>query len=88
MDDADIDGFNLAYAVTPGTFEDFIEFVVPELQRRGRYWTEYDKGSTVRERLYGVGQKRVRDDHPAARYRRELQARRAERDAKAAAPVA
>jgi hypothetical protein len=33
-------GFNLAYAVTPGTFADFIEYVVPELQKRGRYWQD------------------------------------------------
>ncbi|SEB60930.1 FMN-dependent oxidoreductase, nitrilotriacetate monooxygenase family [Paramicrobacterium humi] len=82
MDDADIDGFNLAYAITPGTFEEFIELVVPELQRRGRYWDDYDEGTTLREKLYGVGQKRVRDDHPAATYRRELEARAAEREAK------
>jgi FMN-dependent oxidoreductase (nitrilotriacetate monooxygenase family) len=35
-DEADVDGFNLAHVVTPGTFEDFIEHVVPELRRRGR----------------------------------------------------
>lgn len=69
-DEADIDGFNIAYAVTPGTFEDFIEFVVPELQARGRYWTDYDESTTARERLYGADQRRVRDDHPAAKYRR------------------
>lgn len=74
IDDADIDGFNLAYAVTPGTFVDFAEFVVPELQRRGRYWNDYDESTTVRERLYGVGHKRVRDDHPAAVHRRKLEA--------------
>ena len=70
IDEADIDGFNLAYAITPGTFEDFIEYVVPELQRRGRYWNDYDESTTTRELLYGPGQRRVRDDHPAARYRR------------------
>src|SRR5207237_8701519 len=32
-----IDGFNLAYAVTPESFEDFVELVIPELQRRGVY---------------------------------------------------
>ncbi|MCU1437644.1 MAG: hypothetical protein JWP66_731 [Naasia sp.] len=69
IDDADIDGFNLAYAITPGSFEDFIEFIVPELQARGRYWDDYDEASTLRERLYGVGQARVREDHPAAKYR-------------------
>lgn len=75
IDDADIDGFNLAYATTPGTFVDFIDLVVPELQRRGRYWQDYDKGSTLRERIYEPGQQRVREDHPAAVYRRELRAR-------------
>lgn len=72
MDDADIDGFNLAYATTPGTFEDFIEYVVPELQRRGRYWEDYDDGATLRERVYEPGQRHVRDDHPAAVYRRAI----------------
>jgi FMN-dependent oxidoreductase (nitrilotriacetate monooxygenase family) len=71
IDEADIDGFNLAYAVTPGTFVDFIDLVVPELRRRGRYWEDYDEGTTLRERLYEPGQARVRDDHPAARYRRQ-----------------
>ena len=83
MEEADIDGFNLAYAVTPGTFEDFIKHVVPELQRRGRYWEDYDDGDTLRERLYGPGQQHVRDDHPAAEYRRQLRAR-----AQSAAPPA
>jgi long-chain alkane monooxygenase len=60
IDDADIDGFNLAYAITPGTFADFIEYVVPELQKRGRYWEDYDASTTTREMLYGPGQKRTR----------------------------
>ena len=70
MDEADIDGFNLAYAVTPGTFEEFIDLVVPELQQRGRYWKDYDDSTTLRERLYKPGESLVRDDHPAAAYRR------------------
>ncbi|NWA02694.1 LLM class flavin-dependent oxidoreductase [Pseudomonas gingeri] len=70
MDEADIDGFNLAYAVTPGTFEEFVDLVVPELQCRGRYWLDYDDSDTLRERLYEPGQSRVRADHPAAAYRR------------------
>ncbi|MFV8054786.1 LLM class flavin-dependent oxidoreductase [Mycobacterium sp. 48b] len=75
IDDADIDGFNLTYATTPGTFVDFIDLVVPELQQRGRYWDDYDEGTTLREKLYGPGQKRVREDHPAAVHRRSLQHR-------------
>src|SRR5437660_12384733 len=35
VEDTDVDGFNLAYAVMPETFADFVDLVVPELQRRG-----------------------------------------------------
>ncbi len=34
-------GFMLAAAYTPGCFEEFVDFVVPELQRRGRLRTQY-----------------------------------------------
>lgn len=68
VDEGEIDGFNFAYAITPGSFEDLVEFIVPELQRRGRAQTEY-AGSTLRESLYGAGHARVADTHPAARYR-------------------
>ncbi|MEV7649052.1 LLM class flavin-dependent oxidoreductase [Arthrobacter sp. NPDC089319] len=81
IDDADIDGFNIAYVTTPGTFEDFIEHVVPELQARGRYWTDYDESNTLRERIYEPGQNRVREDHPAAVYRRQLGDKAAAREA-------
>ncbi len=66
-DESGVDGFNFAYAVSPGTFEDLVEHVVPELQSRGRMRTSYP-GSTLRESLYGSGQKRLRHDHPAFRY--------------------
>lgn len=69
IDEADIDGFNLAYAITPGTFESFIKYVVPELQNRGRYWLDYDDSETLRETLYGIGQKCLPDDHPASKYK-------------------
>lgn len=52
-DDLDIDGFNLTAVVSPGTFEDFAAHVVPELQRRGRYWLDYPDG-TLRERMFGT----------------------------------
>ena len=67
VDIADIDGFNLAYAITPGTFEDLVALVVPELRRRGLLPDAYE-GETLRETLYGKGQVRFRDDHPGARY--------------------
>ena len=62
-----IDGFNLAYAVTPGTFEDVVEFVVPELQRRGVYPTEYAEG-TLRNKLFGAGD-RLPENHHGSRFR-------------------
>ena len=54
VEETDVDGFNLAYAITPGTFEDVVEFIVPELQRRGVYQTEYTPG-TLRQKLHGRG---------------------------------
>jgi alkanesulfonate monooxygenase len=68
VDETDVDGFNLAYAVTPETFTDFVDLVVPELQRRGRYKLDYASG-TLREKLYGPGRARLGSDHPAARFR-------------------
>ncbi|QYN38330.1 LLM class flavin-dependent oxidoreductase [Pseudonocardia sp. DSM 110487] len=64
---ADVDGFNLAYAITPGTFVDLVELVVPELRRR-RLLPEHYAGRTLREELYGPGQVRLREDHPGARF--------------------
>jgi alkanesulfonate monooxygenase len=63
----DIDGFNLAFAVRPETMEDVVDFVVPELQRRGRYRQDYPEG-TLRERLFGQGA-RLTAPHPGAAYR-------------------
>lgn len=67
VEETDVDGFNLAYAVTPETFEDVVELLVPELQRRGRYPREYRPG-TLREKLFGDGP-RLSAPHPGARYR-------------------
>ena len=66
--DTGLDGFNLRQFLTPGTAEDFIEHVVPELQRRGLYRTSYQE-STFRERLFGAGNTRLFDEHHGARYR-------------------
>src|SRR6185436_7417952 len=44
------DGFNVTPATLPGGAEDFVDFVVPELQRRGLFRTEYE-GRTLRENL-------------------------------------
>jgi alkanesulfonate monooxygenase len=68
VNETDIDGFNLCYAVTPETFRDVVDLLVPELQRRGVYKREYSEG-TLREKFYGKGRARLPDNHPAARYR-------------------
>lgn len=65
--DTDVDGFNLAYAITPGTFEDIVEFVIPELRARGAYPEQYLPG-TLRQKLHGRGD-RLPDDHRGALYR-------------------
>jgi long-chain alkane monooxygenase len=65
----DIDGFNLSYAITPRSYEDFADFIVPELQRRGRYKQAYDEG-TLREKLFPGTRAHLPDRHPGARFRR------------------
>jgi FMN-dependent oxidoreductase (nitrilotriacetate monooxygenase family) len=67
VEETDVDGFNLAYAITPGTFEDIVEFVIPELRRRGAYPEEYVEGS-LRHKLHGRGA-RLPEEHTGARYR-------------------
>jgi len=44
------DGFVVAATSLPGTFETVTRLLVPELQRRGLFRTEYE-GSTLRDRL-------------------------------------
>lgn len=64
----DVDGFNLSHALLPGTHEDFVDLVVPELRRRGIYKPAYRPG-TLREKLYGEGAALIAHPHPAARHR-------------------
>ena len=44
------DGFVISAGHVPGSYEDFVRLVVPELQRRGCFQTEY-RGRTLRENL-------------------------------------
>ncbi|MGM7722241.1 LLM class flavin-dependent oxidoreductase [Metabacillus sp. Hm71] len=44
------DGFNIMPPYLPGGLEDFVELVIPELQKRGLFRTEYT-GNTLREHL-------------------------------------
>jgi alkanesulfonate monooxygenase SsuD/methylene tetrahydromethanopterin reductase-like flavin-dependent oxidoreductase (luciferase family) len=67
MNEAEIDGFNLHRSGEPQHLIDFIDLVVPELQARGVYKTEYRKGS-FRQKLFGTGD-RIYANHPASEYR-------------------
>jgi alkanesulfonate monooxygenase len=44
------DGFNVMFPTVPAGLDDFVDLVVPELQRRGIYRREYE-GATLREHL-------------------------------------
>lgn len=44
------DGFVISPAFLPGAFEEFVELVIPELQRRGLFRKEYT-GATLRDNL-------------------------------------
>jgi alkanesulfonate monooxygenase len=44
------DGFNIMFPYLPGGLDDFVDRVVPELQRRGLFRREYE-GTTLRENL-------------------------------------
>ena len=75
---AGIDGFNLAFVVSPESFEGVAGLLVPELQSRGRYKRDYAPG-TLREKLGGGAarlqppiRRRCRAGHPE----REPHARR------------
>lgn len=68
--EADIDGFNLGYVTTPGTFEEVVDLLIPELRKRGLYPNlEEVHGLTAREKIYGKGQSGLRDDHPGSKYK-------------------
>lgn len=68
---ADVDGFNVGHITTPGTWEDVVELLVPELRRRGLYAPRGESG-TMRERIYGPGQSALRADHPGSRYKYDV----------------
>jgi len=53
------DGFNIMPPIMPGGLDDFVDLVVPELQRRGLFRTRYE-GTTLRENL---GLKRPANRH-------------------------
>ncbi|KAL6704540.1 hypothetical protein ACN47E_008169 [Coniothyrium glycines] len=89
--EADVDGFNIGYVTTPGSFEDVVELLVPELRRRGIYSEipeeEKEEEWTAREKVYGKGQAKLRDDHAGARYRYDVYEEAEENGASNGAPA-
>ncbi|EMR67594.1 putative dibenzothiophene desulfurization enzyme a protein [Eutypa lata UCREL1] len=69
--EADVDGFNFAYALFPQSFKDIIELLLPELRKRGLFWDDYAVPSgTYRENFYQKpGQSGPPEEHVASRYR-------------------
>ncbi|KAI5475194.1 hypothetical protein MNV49_001847 [Pseudohyphozyma bogoriensis] len=77
----DVDGFNLSHYARNDTFEDIIELLVPELQRRGLFWEDYPEveqpkgalekiGISAREGLQGkVGSKHLDPSHYGYRFK-------------------
>lgn len=75
MREGDIDGFNIGYVITPGSFEDVVDLLVPELRRRGLYPelpSPTDEPLTSREKIYGRGQSGLRADHPGSKYKYDV----------------
>jgi FMN-dependent oxidoreductase (nitrilotriacetate monooxygenase family) len=69
--DAGIDGINVTYYTTPGSFIDFIDGVTPVLQERGLQQREYTPG-TLREKLSdGESGPLLNERHPGAAIRRQ-----------------
>ena len=67
VEETGLDGFNLTYTVTPESIVDFIALVVPALQDRGAYKTDYSPG-TLREKLFG-GSAGLKASHFGASFR-------------------
>lgn len=68
LDEVGIDGINLLQYHSLDTARDFIDLVVPVLRDRGRLRREYDERETLRDRIFGEGD-RLPDRHFGTRYR-------------------
>ncbi|MDT5044897.1 MAG: long-chain alkane monooxygenase [Mycobacterium sp.] len=67
---AGVDGFNIVYHITPGTFVDVANYLIPELRRRGRA-RDQSGGGALRQRLFPGGSALLPDDHPGSAFRRK-----------------
>ena len=62
---AGVDGINVINWVLPGSFEEFVDQVIPVLQDRGLAQLEYEPG-TLRQKIFGHDQ--LADSHPGRVY--------------------
>ncbi|WP_165949126.1 NtaA/DmoA family FMN-dependent monooxygenase [Kribbella turkmenica] len=67
VEETDVDGINFAPFANPGSYENFIDRVVPELRDLELLPTEPSGPKTFREGLFG--QAHAKKTHPAAQYR-------------------
>lgn len=65
---ADVDRFNLSHITNPGSFEDIIEFVNPELQKRGFFREKVEKEGVAAREAY-LGSNWLLEDHPGRKFR-------------------
>ena len=66
--DCGLDGFIMIPVLYPQSYLELVDMIVPELQSRGLFRTEYET-ETLREHYFGKGMPRTRSDHPSARFR-------------------
>ncbi len=66
MEDLGLDGFNLVRTLSPESFVDFVDLVVPVLQERGLFKRDYAEGP-LRRKLFG--RDRLAENHAGASFR-------------------
>ncbi|MEV1064611.1 NtaA/DmoA family FMN-dependent monooxygenase [Streptomyces sp. NPDC050263] len=68
VDRTGVDGFLIEPFTTPGTYDDFVDRIMPVLRERGLAKTAYE-GSTLREHLFGAGRATLPEGHVGASFR-------------------
>ena len=64
--DAGVEGINVVSSFIPGSYEEFIDLVLPVLRKRGLARENNSKASTLRNTLFG--EYCLSDRHPARKY--------------------
>ncbi|MGX9134881.1 LLM class flavin-dependent oxidoreductase [Rummeliibacillus sp. JY-2-4R] len=65
--DAGVDGINVINSTIPGSYEEFIDKVMPVLRERGLASAVHGEPTTLRYKLFGTD--RLSERHPASKYR-------------------